>query len=147
MVAAIELKSQVGPSFGNNFNNRTEEAIGNAVDLRRAYEAGSIGRVPPWLGYVFMLEESPRSTASVRIAATPFQADSAFSNMSYKERYRILCSRLVSDGLYDAACFVTSTKDPELPIHEPDPALSFNALRSAITARAAYIRELRERQG
>jgi len=147
LVAAIELKSQVGPSFGNNFNNRTEEAIGNAVDLRRAYEAGSIGRVPPWLGYVFMLEESPRSTASVRIAATPFQADSAFSNMSYKERYRILCSRLVSDGLYDAACFVTSTKDPELPIHEPDPALSFNALRSAITARAAYIRELRERQG
>lgn len=28
LVAAVELKSQVGPSFGNNFNNRTEEAIG-----------------------------------------------------------------------------------------------------------------------
>jgi hypothetical protein len=26
LLAAIELKSQVGPSFGNNFNNRTEEA-------------------------------------------------------------------------------------------------------------------------
>ena len=25
LVAAIEAKSQVGPSFGNNFNNRTEE--------------------------------------------------------------------------------------------------------------------------
>lgn len=24
LVAAIEAKSQVGPSFGNNFNNRTE---------------------------------------------------------------------------------------------------------------------------
>ena len=33
LVAAIELKSQVGPSFGNNFNNRTEEAIGTAHDL------------------------------------------------------------------------------------------------------------------
>ena len=33
LIAAIELKSQVGPSFGNNFNNRTEEAIGNAHDL------------------------------------------------------------------------------------------------------------------
>ena len=32
LVAAIELKSQVGPSFGNNFNNRTEEAIGTAHD-------------------------------------------------------------------------------------------------------------------
>ena len=33
LVAALELKSQVGPSFGNNFNNRTEEALGTAVDL------------------------------------------------------------------------------------------------------------------
>jgi len=29
LLAAIEFKSQIGPSFGNNFNNRTEEAIGN----------------------------------------------------------------------------------------------------------------------
>ena len=33
LIAAIELKSQVGPSFGNNFNNRTEEAIGTAHDF------------------------------------------------------------------------------------------------------------------
>ena len=33
LIAAIEAKSQVGPSFGNNFNNRTEEAIGSALDL------------------------------------------------------------------------------------------------------------------
>jgi hypothetical protein len=32
LIAAIEFKSQVG-SFGNNFNNRTEEALGNAKDL------------------------------------------------------------------------------------------------------------------
>jgi hypothetical protein len=31
LVAAVELKSQVGPSFGKNFNNRTEEAIGTAL--------------------------------------------------------------------------------------------------------------------
>jgi len=30
LVMALEVKSQVGPSFGNNFNNRTEEAIGSA---------------------------------------------------------------------------------------------------------------------
>ncbi len=62
LVAAIELKSQVGPSFGNNFNNRTEEAIGNAVDVWRAYEEGTFGGVRPWLGYVFLLEEAPKST-------------------------------------------------------------------------------------
>ena len=32
LIAAIEAKSQVGPSFGNNFNNRAEEAIGSAID-------------------------------------------------------------------------------------------------------------------
>jgi len=31
LLVAIELKSQVG-SYGNNFNNRAEEAIGSAVD-------------------------------------------------------------------------------------------------------------------
>jgi len=50
LVAAIELKSQVGPSFGNNLNNRTEEAIGSAVDLWRSYEGGTFGAVRPRRG-------------------------------------------------------------------------------------------------
>lgn len=33
LVCVVEFKSQVGPSFGNNFNNRAEEAIGSATDL------------------------------------------------------------------------------------------------------------------
>lgn len=33
LVAALEFKSHVGPSFGNNFNNRAEEALGTATDL------------------------------------------------------------------------------------------------------------------
>lgn len=37
LMVAIEAKSQVGPSFGNNFNNRTEEAMGSALDLWTAY--------------------------------------------------------------------------------------------------------------
>jgi len=59
LVAAIEAKSQVG-SFGNNFNNRTEEAIGNAVDLWRAYEGGLVGSVRPWLGFVFVIRGGHR---------------------------------------------------------------------------------------
>lgn len=31
LVTAMEFKSQAGPSFGNNFNNRPEEAIGSAT--------------------------------------------------------------------------------------------------------------------
>jgi len=39
LVLALEAKSQVG-SFGNNFNNRVEEAIGSAEDLWTAYREG-----------------------------------------------------------------------------------------------------------
>ena len=50
LVAAIEFKSQVG-SFGNNYNNRTEEAIGSAVDLWAAFREGAFAPSErPWLG-------------------------------------------------------------------------------------------------
>jgi hypothetical protein len=29
LLASIEFKAHIGPSFGNNFNNRVEEALGN----------------------------------------------------------------------------------------------------------------------
>ena len=40
LLAGIEFKSQVG-SFGNNYNNRTEEAIGSAADIWAAYREGA----------------------------------------------------------------------------------------------------------
>ena len=59
LVAAIEFKSQVGPSFGNNFNNRTEEALGNATDIIAAYREGAFKpSARPWLGYLMLLEEA-----------------------------------------------------------------------------------------
>jgi hypothetical protein len=57
LIAAIELKSQVG-SFGNNFNNRTEEALGSAVDLWTAFrENGFPQKQQPWLGYMILVEK------------------------------------------------------------------------------------------
>ena len=51
LVATVELKSHVGPSFGNNFNNRTEEAIGTAHDFWTAYREGAFGKTPkPFVG-------------------------------------------------------------------------------------------------
>lgn len=44
LILALEAKSQVGPSFGNNFNNRTEEAMGSALDLWTAYREGAYNK-------------------------------------------------------------------------------------------------------
>ena len=61
LVTAMEFKSQVGPSFGNNFNNRSEEAIGSATDIWVAYREGRFGKTPtPFLGYFFLLEDCDR---------------------------------------------------------------------------------------
>ncbi len=76
LVAAIEVKSQVG-SFGNNFNNRVEEALGNATDFWAAYREGIFKpSQKPWLGYLFMLEEREASTRPTkRITLKPYQVD------------------------------------------------------------------------
>lgn len=142
LVAAVEMKSQVGPSFGNNFNNRTEEAIGSAVDVWRAYEEGTFGPVRPWLGYVFLLEETYRSVVPVRVARGVFRPEQVFAGTSYKDRYGILCRRLVRERLYDAACFVTTSRQPDSPIHQPLDELSFTNFAAAIAGRAAYIKAL-----
>ncbi|MGI9003080.1 MAG: PaeR7I family type II restriction endonuclease [Pseudonocardia sp.] len=139
LVAAIEMKSQVGPSFANNFNNRTEEAIGSAVDVWRAYEEGTFGAVRPWLGYVFLLEETHKSVVPVRVARGVFRPEPIFEGTSYKDRYGILCQRLVRERLYDAACFVTTSRQPDSPVQQPIDELSFANLTAAIAGRAAYI--------
>lgn len=68
LLAVIEFKAQVGPSFGNNFNNRTEEALGNATDLWAAYREGAFKpSARPWLGYVFILEDCPGSQTAIKM--------------------------------------------------------------------------------
>lgn len=107
LVAAIEFKSQVGPSFGNNFNNRVEEALGNAADLNTAFREGVFGESPkPFVGYFFVLEECARSTTPVRFVSPHFPAMPEFENTSYAARHEILCRKLVQEQLYDAAALV-----------------------------------------
>lgn len=73
LLAAIEFKSQVG-SFGNNYNNRTEEAIGSAADIWAAYREGAFRpSVRPWLGYLMLLEDAPQSVAPIKSREPHFQ--------------------------------------------------------------------------
>lgn len=141
LVAAIECKSQVG-SFGNNFNNRTEEAIGNAVDLWQAYKAGLMGTVKPWLGFVFVFEHAKGSTQIIRDQIAPlYRTDPVFDDTSYMNRYEILFQRLVRESLYDAACLI-STRRGEGIYDEPLDVVSTRNLTAAIAGRVTYIKGL-----
>ena len=111
LVAAIEFKSQVGPSFGNNFNNRTEEAIGNAVDLWTAYREGAFGDAPrPFVGWLMLLEDSEKSRAPIKDAEPHFPVFPEFTGASYADRYGHLCKKLVHEQLYTTACLLLSPR-------------------------------------
>ena len=112
LIAAIELKSQVGPSFGNNFNNRTEEAVGSAVDIWTAYREGAFGDQPtPFLGWLTHVEDADSSRREVRTVEPHFQVMEEMKNLSYLERYEVLCRRLVLEKLYTATALITSTRE------------------------------------
>lgn len=109
LLAAIELKSQVGPSFGNNFNNRTEEAIGTAVDTRAAIDHGAFGGSEgPWLGWLMLLEDAPKSRAPVKVTSPHFGPLPEFEKASYAKRYALFCRKLRDQVLYDGAALMLS---------------------------------------
>lgn len=84
LIVAIEAKSQVGPSFGNNFNNRTEEAMGSALDLWTAFREGAFnGGAQPFIGYFFMLEDCKASTRPVKVREPHFKVFPEFVGASY----------------------------------------------------------------
>lgn len=108
LVAVLELKSQVG-SFGNNFNNRTEEAIGSAHDLWTAYREGAFGKHPkPFAGWFMLVEDAPQSRARVKDSSVHFPIFQEFQNASYLDRYNILCQRLIQEQLYTTASIIAS---------------------------------------
>lgn len=125
LVAVIEFKSQVGPSFGNNLNNRVEEAVGSASDLWTAYRDGRIGFHRPFLGYFFLLEDCPKVHRPVRVTEPYFPVDPVFRGASSSERYAVMCRRLMLERLYDAACLILSTNAVPTQIRTPSEELGF----------------------
>jgi hypothetical protein len=138
LVAAVEFKSQVG-SFGNNANNRCEEAIGTAVDLRTAYREGAFGDSrKPFVGYLMLLEDAPKSRKSVMDVSPNFPIFKEFQGASYAERYNILCRKLMAENLYTAAAVILSPRSASKSgayseMHE------LTGLKSFVTTLAGHI--------
>ncbi|MBW4079329.1 MAG: restriction endonuclease [Acidobacteria bacterium] len=137
LLVAIEFKSQVGPSFGNNFNNRTEEAIGNAEDVWTAYREGRFGKhQAPFLGYFFLLEDCAKVHAPVKNSEPYFEVDPVFKGASYAKRYEVLCERLVLERKYTSACLALATNASPTKVTFPAATLNFRQFAAAVDAHA-----------
>jgi hypothetical protein len=86
LIASVEFKSHIG-SVGNNFNNPSTK---------------------PWMGYMMLLEEHKNSTRPVKLRQPHFPAFSEFIKASSQRRYKLFCTRLFRERLYDAACLIVS---------------------------------------
>lgn len=126
LVTAIELKS-IGSSYGNNFNNRTEEALGSATDASAAVKYNMfINEQPPAFGYVMVVRSDEKSRKKInRIQEPHFKVDPAFYNNSYLDRFKIMCTRMLAEKLYDAIWLVFVDTDTR-EITEPVKALSYD---------------------
>jgi Restriction endonuclease XhoI len=141
LVAAIELKSQVG-SFGNNFNNRAEEVLGSAADLWTTFREGAFhagirpgAETPrPFLGWIMILEDSLKVTVPVSSSAANFPVFAEFEGASYQRRYELLCEKLVSERLYQAAALLVT---PQRAVD--DGAYRDLGLRLFVTELAAHV--------
>jgi len=138
LIAAIELKSQVG-SFGNNFNNRTEEAIGTAHDLWTAYREGAFGKRPrPFVGWLMMVEDAPESRSPVRDASPHFPVFEEFKGASYLKRYDLLCQKLVQEQLYTTAALIASPRSAA-ETGDFSEMSAMTGLKTFVTALAGHI--------
>lgn len=153
LVMAMEFKSQAGKSIGNNVNNRSEEAVGSAKDIWTAFREGRFGNSPtPFLGYFFLLEDRDNVKRPVSNKEPYFEVDPLFKGVehekkqkngklrykgvTYRERYEILCRRLVLERLYTAACFVLSTHSDPTRISQPAEDVSFHRFVAALRGHA-----------
>jgi hypothetical protein len=143
LIAAIEAKSQVGPSFGNNFNNRTEEAMGSALDLWTAYREGAFRTSPqPFLGYFFMLEDCTASQKPVRVKEPHFPVFPEFVGASYTKRYELFCRKLVLERHYNSTAFLTSNHEtgPQGNYVTPADDISLDQFARSLIAHVSSLR-------
>ncbi len=142
-MAIIELKSMVGPDVGKNFNNRTDEALGQAIDVWKAAERGLLGEGSRlWIGYLMVLEDNAavhKPTKTQRGAIFP--PDPIFENASHAERFRIFFERMITERMLDAACVVLTPRGSGDHSH-PSPTTSFETFVAALHGRVLQFKAM-----
>ncbi|GBQ57535.1 PaeR7I family type II restriction endonuclease [Komagataeibacter swingsii] len=114
LIAAVEMKSHVGPSFG--------------TDTAR-----------PFVGWLVMVEDADKSRRpSKRESSQHFPIFEEFRGASYLDRYDILCKKLALESLYTAACVLASPRSA-VTTGEYEDMSDLTSLKSFVASFAAHI--------
>lgn len=126
----VEFKSQVD-SYGNNENNRYEEAMGSGLDIRARYGPGVA------LGFILVLCDEPETTRVTKMTHDEILPE--FRETSHAERRQIFARRLTEFRLnempfYDAAAVLFVARDGGFS-HPPEPDLDIRTFSERLVAR------------
>lgn len=135
LIAAIEVKSIWG-SYGNNMNNRTEEAIGSGFDLRTANAYKLYGDSVPWVGYVFIIRDSETIHCVNKFSEPHFPVDSAYEGTGYLRRSMVMCRRLMQERIYDRVFYAVYEPKGSC-LSEPDSDMTWAKFEAAIRGKVS----------
>lgn len=136
LLAVVEYKSQAS-SFGNNLNNRAEEAIGNNTDILQAYEEGVFSPSPqPFVGYLMLMADNEQSRNVPQVREPNFEVDEEFRNATYIDRMELLCLRMVRQRLVNNAAFILTDAEAGLEgdCWEPNEELRFKRFARSLAS-------------
>jgi hypothetical protein len=139
LLAVVEYKSQAS-SFGNNLNNRAEEAIGNNTDIIEAYEEGVFAPSPqPWIGYLMLMADNEKSRNVPQVREVNFDVDDEFKGATYVDRMELLCLRMVRKRLVNESAFILSDEEQGLngKYWQPNEELEFKRFAQALASHVA----------
>jgi hypothetical protein len=139
LLAVVEYKSQAS-SFGNNLNNRAEEAIGNNTDIIEAYEEGVFAPSPqPFIGYLMLMADNEESRNVPQVREPNFEVDDEFRGATYVDRMELLCLRMVRKRLVNEAAFILSDEEQGMDgeYWQPNEELAFERFAQALASHVA----------
>lgn len=135
LVAAIELKS-IWSSYGNNMNNRAEEALGSGFDFQTACRYGLFNHSTPWLGYVFVIRDDNKIHRPTMFREPHFPVDSEYQGTGYLERSIVSCRRLMTERVYDRVFYAMMNPETRKMI-EPAADMTWDKFEAAIRGKVA----------
>lgn len=114
--------------------------MGTAIDVWTAFREGALSSTfVPWIGYLFLLEDSEKSRIPIRTYEPHFKVLPEFSSASYATRYEVFLRKLVRERHYTATAFLLSDREKGLDGAYSEPAndLNFENFARSLTAHVA----------
>jgi hypothetical protein len=140
-LGAIKFTAQNSQSVGNNFNNRVQELMSIAFDVRRQYDSRELYEFQPYLGLFFILEAGNRVDTPVR--KPPDVYARLGDAITYKGRLGETFKQFCSDGLYDGIAYVLSDGGENPSFEEPRPEMSVDHFVADFAGQVLALAELR----